>query len=126
MAETLSKEHLEEVAQTILDQIIGTTTWDVRGSWGMSNPRYTQYQDFPALIFSVNGFLFSGEVIVALDEGLDVYRLYLWDKVNEPQLVNESVYCDELGDVIDRHVEKGESEALYNQHLKQFMQTVCL
>lgn len=126
MAETLSKEHLKEVAQTILDQIIGTTTWSVRGSWGMNNPRYTQYQDHPALIFSVNGFLFSGEVIIALDEGHDVYRLYLWDKVNEPQLVNDNVYCDELGDVIDRHVEKGESEALYNQHLKQFMQTVCL
>lgn len=126
MAETLSKEHLKEVAQTILDQIIGTTTWDVRGSWGMNNPRYTQFQDFPALMFSVNGFLFSGEVIVALDEGLDVYRLYLWDKVNEPQLVNENVYCDELGDVIDRHVEKGESEALYNQHLKEFMQVICL
>ena len=126
MAETLPKEHLKEVAQTILNQIITGTTWDVRGSWGMNNPRYTQYQDYPALIFSVNGFLFSGEVIVALDEGLDVYRLYLWDKVNEPQLVNDNVYCDELGDVIDRHVEKGESEALYNQHLKQFMQTVCL
>jgi hypothetical protein len=91
MAETLSKEHLKEVAQTILDQIIGTTTWSVRWSWGMNNPRYTQYQNYPALIFSVNGFLFSGVIIVALDEGHDVYRLYLWDKVNEPQLVNDIV-----------------------------------
>lgn len=126
MAETLSKEHLKEVAQTILNQIITGTTWDVWGSWGMNNPRYTQYQEYPALIFSVNGFLFSGKIIVALDESLDVYRLYLWNMINEPQLVNDNVYCDELGDVIDRHVEKGESEALYNQHLKQFMQTVCL
>jgi hypothetical protein len=57
---------------------------DVIGSWGLSGLNATQIvknvngSDFAmaALVLKVEGFAFQGDVYVALDEGVDYYRIY--------------------------------------------------
>ena len=82
--ETLSKEHVRQVVNTIWMQLVVTTAPDVIGSWGISRLSAKQIvrningYDFTmaALILNVDGFLFQGNVYVALDEGCDYYRIY--------------------------------------------------
>ena len=82
--ETLSKEHVRQVVNTIWMQLVVTTAPDVIGSWGISRlsakqiVRNINSYDFTmaALILNVDGFLFQGNVYVALDEGCDYYRIY--------------------------------------------------
>ena len=48
--ETLSKEHVRNVVNTIWSQLIGTTSPDVIGSWGLSSLSATQ------IVKKINGY----------------------------------------------------------------------
>lgn len=59
-----------------------------------------------ALILRVEGFVFQGQVYVALDEGSDYYRIY-FDKDGNLQEQGADVAFDELGLILDSLIETG-------------------
>lgn len=112
--ETLSKEHVRQVVNTIWMQLVVTTAPDVIGSWGISRLSAKQIvrningYDFTmaALILNVDGFLFQGNVYVALDEGCDYYRIY-FEKDGKLEEKRVDIAFDELGGVLDSLIESG-------------------
>ena len=112
--EKLSREHIRRVVNTIWTQLVGTTSPDVIGSWGLSSLSATQMVKringsdltMAALILTVEGFCFQGQVYVALDEGSDYYRIYfkIADNLEEKRA---DVAFDELGSVLDSLIESG-------------------
>ena len=71
----MEKEYIMDVAQTIKSQLFGTTEISVLMSWGIEKFIATEYKDMPALKFKVNGRLFTGIVLIALN-GSDYYEIY--------------------------------------------------
>ena len=65
-----------------------------------------------ALKFKVDGRLFQGDVIIAYNEN-DTYEIYLQDK-SGTRLVNDDVYFDEMSEVIDVAIERGDNKAEYD------------
>lgn len=112
--ETLSKEHVRNVVNTIWSQLIGTTSPDVIGSWGLSSLSATQIVKkingydltMAALILTVEGFCFQGNVYVALDEGSDYYRIYFQTQDNLEEKRTDVAF-DELGSILDSLIESG-------------------
>lgn len=126
----LDKEHVMSVVRTILAQLVGTTSSDIIGSWGVSKMYATQIVKtldgievtMAALVMQVSGFQFKGTVYVALDEGSDYYRIY-----GEQNGVSTEYYSDisfdELGDKLDTMIEKGNmTEEEYNQQVGYYLQ----
>lgn len=109
----MEKEYVMYVAQTIGEQLLSLNPAPVIMSWGIEEFAVTTYRNLPALRIKVNGRLHAGNVIVALN-GSDYYEVYLQkDKVME--CINKEVCFDELGDVIDRAIEKGTDQAEYDR-----------
>ena len=75
------------------------------------------YNGMPAFRIKVNGWLHAGYVTVALN-GSDYYEVYLLHGITAV-CVNEEVCFDELGDVIDRAIEKGTDENEYKKFCEQ-------
>lgn len=108
----MNKEYVMNVAKTIKEQLVSLTAMPILVSWDIKEFVATIYDDMPALRLKVNGRLHAGYVIIALN-GSDYYEVYLQnDKGME--CVNEEVYFDELGDVIDRAIESGTDKAEYD------------
>lgn len=125
--ETLSKEHVRRVVNTLWTQLITTTSPDVIGSWGVSGLLATQIVKningydlaMAALMMSVEGFSFQGQVYVALDEGSDYYRIYTkhGEELKEQHI---DVAFDELGQILDSVIETGGmSEEQYQERIVQ-------
>lgn len=113
----MNKEYVMQVAKTIKEQLVSLTAIPILMSWGIREFVATIYDDMPALRLKVNGRLHAGYVIIALN-GSDYYEVYLQnDKGTE--CVNEEVYFDELGDVIDRAIESGTDKEGYNKFCHQ-------
>lgn len=101
-----TKQEVAAIAAECYRQITALTPMTVFFSWGVSKVRYMEYKGMASLVMNVQGFLHKGLVVVALDEGSDTYIVYcLDDKLNEVN-AQEDVYFDQLGDVIDRMVER--------------------
>lgn len=126
----LDKEHVLSVVRTIYAQLIGTTSSDIIGSWGVSKFYATQIVktldevevSMAALVMQVNGFQFRGTVYVALDEGSDYYRIY-----GEQNGISKEYYSDvsfdELGDKLDTMIETGNmTEEEYHQQTDYYLQ----
>lgn len=109
----MEKEYVKHIAQTIGEQLLSLNPAPVIMSWGIEEFAATTYRGLPALRIKVNGRLHTGYVIVALN-GSDYYEVYL-QKDKTIECVNEEVCFDELGDVIDRSIEKGTDQAEYDR-----------
>lgn len=125
--ETLSKEHVRRVVNTLWTQLITTTSPDVIGSWGVSGLWTTQIVKningydlaMAALMMAVEGFSFQGLVYVALDEGSDYYRIYTKDG-EELKEQHINVAFEELGQTLDSIIETGGmSEEQYQERIVQ-------
>lgn len=112
----MEKEYVMQVANTIREQLVGMTPFNTIMSWGIGKFVATVYKDMPALMFSVNGRLHKGNIIIALN-GADYYEVYLQNDKGTT-LINEEVCFDELGDVIDEYIESGTDREEYNQFCK--------
>ena len=117
---TLDKEHIRCVVNTIFSQLLHTTPIDVINSWGISKMHATQVvkkvngEDFTmaALVMQVNGFQFQGMLYIALDEGSDYYRIY----------GEKDGTFDELGDVLDSMIETGGmTKEEYQEKVRNFV-----
>jgi hypothetical protein len=82
-------------------------------SWGASDFCAVVYDNMPALRFTVQGFLFTGKVVVVLNEGADLYEIYCLDEAGNAVKSQTNVFIDELTEVIDRMVEKDSSQEEY-------------
>ena len=106
-----------QVAKTIKEQLVSLTPMPILMSWDIKEFVATLYDDMPALRFKVNGRLHAGYVIIALN-GSDYYEVYLQDDKGT-ECLNEEVYFDELGDVIDRAIESGTDKEEYDKFCHQ-------
>jgi hypothetical protein len=110
----MESERIIEIAETIRHQLLSLTPMDVVLSWGIEGILYaTVIDDMAALKFSVNGRLHKGSVIIALNEGVDYYEVFLQDD-SGIRKVAEDVCFEQLGEVVDRHIESGDDKAEYN------------
>lgn len=105
---------------TIKNQVAGTIAGQIRAgigdaammSWGITAYRAVEYKGMPALRLTVDARLFKGDVIIALDEGADTYEIHL-EGSDGGRLLRGDVYCDELGDIIDKAIEVGDDWSEY-------------
>lgn len=108
----MDKDYVMQIADTIARQLLATTPKNVLFSWGaFYGFRATIYKDMAALKFRVDGRLFQGDVIIAYNEN-DTYEVYLKNE-DGTRLVKDDVYFDEMGEVIDVAIERGDNEAEY-------------
>ena len=126
---TLDKEHVRSVVNTIFSQLLHTTPIDVINSWGISKMYATQIvkkvngEDFTmaALVMQVNGFQFQGTLYIALDEGSDYYRIY-GEKDGTTEEDQHDIALDELGDVRDSMIETGGmTKEEYQEKVRNFV-----
>lgn len=109
----MEKEYIMQVAGTIREQLMVLTPISTIFSWGIDKFIATVYKDMPALKFKVNGRLHKGNVIIALN-GSDYYEVYL-QNATETTLISDEVCFDELGDLIDEHIESGTDKEEYDR-----------
>lgn len=113
----MDKEYVLQVAETAKNQLLATTPMNVVLSWGVEKFIATVYQEMPGLKFKVNGRLFKGFVIVALNSS-DYYEIYLMNG-QEAECVTDRAFFDEMGEIIDRAIESGTNKAEYEQFCRQ-------
>lgn len=109
-----------QVAETIKDQLLGTTKIDVIMSWGIDKLTATVFKDMPSLKFKVCGRLFQGDVFVALN-GCDYYEIYLQNE-EKTECITDSACFDEMGDIIDENIERGHNFEEYNSFCESQLQ----
>ena len=109
----MDKDYVMQIANEAARQLLATTPKNILFSWGaFYGFRATIYRDMAALKFRVNGRLFQGDVIIAYNEN-DTYEIYLKNE-DGTRLVKDDVYFDEMGEVIDVAIERGENKAEYD------------
>lgn len=117
----MDKEYILDTAETIRQQLVATTPFNIICSWGaLHGFNATVHNGMAALKFKVNGRLFKGDVVIAYNEGGDFYEVYLVNE-QETQRVGGEVYFDEMGDLIDEAVERGENPEEYQEFIKGFI-----
>lgn len=109
----MDKDYVMQIANEAARQLLATTRPNVLFSWGaFYGFRATIYRDMAALKFKVNGRLFQGDVIIAYNEN-DTYEIYLKNADGERK-VKDDVYFDEMSDVIDVAIERGDNKNEYD------------
>lgn len=113
----MDKEYVLQVAETAKNQLLTTTPMNVVLSWGVEKFIATIYKEMPALKFNVNGRLFKGSVIVALN-GSDYYEIYLVN-YQETKCITDRAFFDQVGEIIDKAIESGTNKAEYEEFCRQ-------
>lgn len=72
-------------------------------SWGL-NPDTVRAIDC-GLRFHVQGFKHTGNVEIKLNEGADLYEIYLYDESGELKESHTDIYVDQLIDTLDTAIE---------------------
>lgn len=90
-------------------------------SWGANRFKATVYRDMAALQFRVQGFIHKGVVIVAYNEGHDLYEVYCLGSKQQVVSTREHIYFDLLSKTIDEMVEKDCSDELYNAKIGEWL-----
>lgn len=116
-----SVQEVMETARYV--QQIFRTQWPVVFSGGYSQPAAILFRNMKALRFHVNGFLHQGFVVVALNEGTDLFEVYMLDEKRNVLPGKETeVYFDTLVDTIDRMVETSNANSLqYQKQVEAYM-----
>lgn len=115
---TIDRQHILEIAETIRQQLVGLTPMNVLNSWGVTGLAATVIDNMPALKFKVNGRLHKGHVIIALNEGVDYYEIYLSDEKGRRKIATDIDFT-QLGDVIDTAIESGTDKAEYDKFCEE-------
>ena len=113
--------YIQGVATEIFSQLKATVGLDVIWSWGLDSVKYGLCNGgMPTLVMHVNGRLFKGYVLVALDEGSDTYKIFTRKTIKGASTcICEEAYCDNFGGIIDRYVESGDDTAEYQKFCEQ-------
>ena len=114
----MEKNYVLSVADTIRQQLLCQTPMAVFCSWGAIHGFFaTVFKDMATLMFKVNGRLFKGHVLIAYNE-MDYYEIYLKDKDGVRQ-VQDEVFFDQLCEVIDEAIERGDNPEEYAEFCEQ-------
>ena len=113
-------EMIEEIVNNI--KIVLFANPPVIMSWGIHNIRQKTYENMVSLSFKVQGFKYTGEVIVAYDRGPDLYQVILPGD-NPPQTLKriKDIYWDQLVDIIDTEVETGGNDKEYQEKIGEWI-----
>jgi hypothetical protein len=95
------------VATEIWRQIRAGVGVTVIMSWGLSKRVATEYNGMPALLMRVTGLQHKGWVYVCLNYATDTYEVYLVTVRGAVKRHLDEVYCDNLGEMLDRLIERG-------------------
>lgn len=117
----MEQEYVMEVANGINDvlNMCGMVTM----SWGITDRRATVYAGMPAMLFKVNGFVHKGDVVVSLNEGQDLYEIYLLTGDSMVGKCFKEVYVEDLVGILDREVETGnDTEEEYRAKVSQWLE----
>ena len=103
--------------------------WRIPASWGAREYRATayngSYEGMAALRFRVSGFIHKGLVVVAYNEGTDLFDVYLTTLAGKVKKAITDVYADILTRTIDREVEtKNDQSAEYGAKVDAFLSRV--
>lgn len=109
----MDKDYVMRIAETIREQLVTMTDTPVLMSWGIHEFMATVYKDLPGLKFRVNGRLFQGYVLICLNSS-DYYEVYLQNEEGT-RCIHDEVCFDELGEIIDRHIESGTDKDEYDK-----------
>lgn len=96
-----------ELVNTIYRQIFISATHQQVMSWGLNSLRGIDFMGMVTLSFKVNGFVFKGEVLISYNNGLDLYEI----RFRKDNIITKTiceVYCDMLGEILDREIEMGD------------------
>lgn len=120
------KEHVMSVAETIREQFFGLTSPNIHMSWGISRLAATIIDGMAALSLRVNGRIHKGEVIIALNEGVDYYEIYLRDGSEERDTLKiaEDVDFTQLSEIIDEAIESGTDKEEYYKFCDEVRQSL--
>lgn len=114
----IDRQRIFDIAETIRRQLVGLTPMNVLNSWGVTGLAATVIDNMPALKFKVNGRLHKGHVIIALNEGVDYYEIYLSDEKGRHKIAT-NIDFTQLGDVIDTAIESGTDKAEYDKFCEE-------
>lgn len=96
-----------ELVNTIYRQIFISATHQQVMSWGLHSLKGIDFMGMVTLSFKVNGFVFKGEVLISYNNGLDLYEI----RFRQDNIITKTiceVYCDMLGEILDREIEIGD------------------
>jgi hypothetical protein len=111
-----TKKYVMSVARTILSQILAYIPLSVYGSWGVRElsalrmdvaGRGEGYR-MAGLALDVDGFQYTGRVVVLLDEAMDYYLVLAYRPDGTAFTVYRDVSFDQLGELLDLFIEKGD------------------
>ncbi|MCL2311913.1 MAG: hypothetical protein FWC41_05430 [Firmicutes bacterium] len=114
---------VNEIANEIYRQIKATFNINVLWSWGISMQKAMIYRNMPSLGLGVNGYKHKGWVIISLNEGKDLYNIYLLNESQNVTQVIEDVFCEDL-EILDSLIETGDmSEQEYKDKVNSTYHT---
>lgn len=87
-------------------------------SWGVKNTRAAIYENCPALVLTVSGRLFQGDVLVVSCTEANLCDIYLGGN-GSVSLLQEKVPHTSMGHVIDVAIESGTDREEYEQFCKE-------
>ena len=116
----MRKEYVTEVANEIL-KLLRIGAYKTL-SWGMDGLTAIEYEDMPALKFHVNGFVHKGDVVIALNDGMDLYEIHLLGDNGEVKKSVREIYLDHLVDIADVLIETGtDTPEEYRERVEEWL-----
>ena len=112
---------VNNIANEIYRQLKAVLGINVLWSWGIAEQRAMMYNNMASLGIRVNGYIHKGWVIISLNEGKDLYNIYLLDKKQNVKETIEDVFVEDL-DVLDSLIETGE---MSEQEYKEKIEATC-
>lgn len=115
----MNAEIVNHIAAEINSQINALLPFNVIWSWGISEKKATVFKKMPSLAMKVNGFQHKGWVIISLNEGKDLYNIYLLDKKDNIVKTIEDVFFEDLP-MLDELIETGSlTETEYSEKVNK-------
>jgi len=112
---------VNNIANEIYRQLKAILGINVLWSWGIAEQRAMMYKNMASLGIRVNGYIHKGWVIISLNEGKDLYNIYLLDKKQNVKQTFEDVYAEDL-EILDSLIETGE---MNEQEYKEKIEATC-
>lgn len=117
-------EFINQTARTISSYLKAGNPY-IFYSWGAHNAKAILHDGKAALQLSVNGFKCKGRLIVAYNEGKDLFEVYTYNRAGRLLNKADEVYCDELQNICDRFVEtENDKSPEYNNQCKKWFATL--
>lgn len=124
MANDYTPQEKMELVNTIYRQIFISASPQQVMSWGLHSLKGIDFMGMVTLSFKVNGFIFKGEVLISYNNGEDLYEIRFRKDNTITKTICE-VYCDMLGEILDREIEIGDMTlSEYQSKVEDFLNSL--